>query len=209
MTEYFFWPRKDAWEELKAALDARSWIGEREKVGAGSAGCVRGAGPGVWGCGSSCLSVFLSLFKAGWGVGVGGCARGTRIPGVSTLRLAWPSASGPAPTCQPSPPSAGAAAEPVHRGDQLLAGREQAQPGPGAREVPQLQVLRLLSAHSVRRRVMPATARRHRARAPRRPNTGRHCGLCAQGVPATTPSLLLSLLFPSPPLPSPCVSLPC
>ncbi|KAL4430565.1 hypothetical protein ABPG77_005805 [Micractinium sp. CCAP 211/92] len=32
VTEYFFWPRKDAWEELKAALDARSWIGEREKV---------------------------------------------------------------------------------------------------------------------------------------------------------------------------------
>lgn len=32
VTEYFFWPRKDAWEELKASLDARSWIGEREKV---------------------------------------------------------------------------------------------------------------------------------------------------------------------------------
>ncbi|EFN55722.1 hypothetical protein CHLNCDRAFT_31142 [Chlorella variabilis] len=32
VTEYFFWPRKDAWEELKASLDARTWIGEREKV---------------------------------------------------------------------------------------------------------------------------------------------------------------------------------
>ncbi|PRW33920.1 putative chloroplast RF65 [Chlorella sorokiniana] len=32
VTEYFFWPRKDAWEELKASLDTRSWIGEREKV---------------------------------------------------------------------------------------------------------------------------------------------------------------------------------
>ena len=32
MTEYFFWPRKDAWEELKAALDTRGWIGERAKV---------------------------------------------------------------------------------------------------------------------------------------------------------------------------------
>ncbi|KAL4436950.1 hypothetical protein ABPG75_004089 [Micractinium tetrahymenae] len=32
VTEYFFWPRKDAWEELKASLDSRSWIGEREKV---------------------------------------------------------------------------------------------------------------------------------------------------------------------------------
>lgn len=32
VTEYFFWPRKDAWEELKAALEARPWIGERSKV---------------------------------------------------------------------------------------------------------------------------------------------------------------------------------
>ncbi|PSC70211.1 putative chloroplast RF65 [Micractinium conductrix] len=32
VTEYFFWPRKDAWEELKATLDTRGWIGEREKV---------------------------------------------------------------------------------------------------------------------------------------------------------------------------------
>ncbi|KAI3425956.1 hypothetical protein D9Q98_007926 [Chlorella vulgaris] len=32
VTEYFFWPRKDAWEELKAALDSRGWIGDREKV---------------------------------------------------------------------------------------------------------------------------------------------------------------------------------
>ncbi len=32
LTEFFFWPRKDAWEELKAALEARPWINERDKV---------------------------------------------------------------------------------------------------------------------------------------------------------------------------------
>lgn len=29
LTEFFFWPRKDAWEELKAALEARPWVSER------------------------------------------------------------------------------------------------------------------------------------------------------------------------------------
>lgn len=32
MTEYFFWPRKDAWEELKAALEAKPWVSERDKI---------------------------------------------------------------------------------------------------------------------------------------------------------------------------------
>jgi 30S ribosomal protein 3 len=29
LTEFFFWPRKDAWEELKAAIEARPWVSER------------------------------------------------------------------------------------------------------------------------------------------------------------------------------------
>jgi 30S ribosomal protein 3 len=32
LTEYFVWPRKDAWEELKMALEARAWIGDLDKV---------------------------------------------------------------------------------------------------------------------------------------------------------------------------------
>jgi len=32
LTEYFFWPRKDAWEELRVAMEARPWISERDRV---------------------------------------------------------------------------------------------------------------------------------------------------------------------------------
>jgi 30S ribosomal protein 3 len=32
VTEYFFWPRADAWEELKNALEARPWISERDRI---------------------------------------------------------------------------------------------------------------------------------------------------------------------------------
>jgi 30S ribosomal protein 3 len=31
LTEYHFWPYTDAWEELKAALEARPWITERDR----------------------------------------------------------------------------------------------------------------------------------------------------------------------------------
>lgn len=32
LTEYFVWPRKDAWEELKVSLERRPWISDIEKI---------------------------------------------------------------------------------------------------------------------------------------------------------------------------------
>ncbi len=32
LTLYYFWPRTEAWEQLKSELDSKSWLSKKEKI---------------------------------------------------------------------------------------------------------------------------------------------------------------------------------
>lgn len=32
LTEYFFWPQRDSWEDVKNYIDANSWISQKEAI---------------------------------------------------------------------------------------------------------------------------------------------------------------------------------
>jgi len=105
LTEYFVWPRKDAWEELKLALEARPWISDKDKIlllnrlavgGTASSACAAVRCAAVLLCkvsaaaGSVCAVVVLQLLLHEEGIIIRVCAAevvsGGRLQAAALLR---------------------------------------------------------------------------------------------------------------------------
>lgn len=78
LTEYYFWPTKDAWEELKAALEAKPWVSER-CAPACVTRCISPANCHLWSCYILAVVCHLACAMCVW--------KGGRLQAI--LALIW------------------------------------------------------------------------------------------------------------------------